>query len=460
MDQEIFILENNGTYVLFAPIKGIIMEISKNEAEKLTELIEKQSLDFETLFLMFPEIDQNNLLNVTHEAPSSEQGFFPTSVVLFPSFDCRLRCIYCYSEAGDFSPKTVVTNKRMSWKIAKASIDFIVGNAEKLSAPEASIEFHGGGEPTENWGIFQKTILYFKKKCVEKNIRPRIYVVTNGIFSIKKAEWIVNQCVDMAQVSFDGVADIQNFQRPLMSGKGSFPIVYRTSKYLFDQNVPLTIHSVITENSVKRIPEIINFFVKEFPGATIHIEPVSECGRGLRTGQKFPSPQLFIDGFLEAEEIARKHGSELFYSAVRSDLTDMGETFCGVSSPGFVVTPEGLITACHEVSKKDHVLANTFIYGFFDEGSNTFCFLEEKIKNLRNLSQKKNPACVKCFAKYYCAGDCPIKNLTNGSEQPTLLQNPRCGINQKITNYYIFKSFLEGGDLYENEENYISQSQN
>ena len=51
-------------------------------------------------------------------------------------------------------------------------------------------------------------------------------------------------------------------------------------------------------------------------------------------------------------------------------------------------------------------------------------------------------------ARVLFAGDCLIKNLTNGNEQSSSVLNSRCGINQKITKYYIFKSFLEGGDLY------------
>jgi len=436
MEKDTFLIESQGRTVLFAPIKGLILEIKKDEKERIRQLVNQPHFSSDDLMGFFPEIDRARLFQKEPKFQDikEENGFCPISVVLFTTLDCNLRCIYCYSDAGR-------QKINMNWQTAKTAIDFVVNNAKLKGCEGARLEFHGGGEPTWNWSIFQTALDYFQQKTQQNVLASKVNLATNGMLSEKKIEWIASR-INSVQISLDGMEEIQNFQRPTVKGGKSFIAVYKTVESFLAKKIQVNLHCVITEKGINKIPEIVQFLLINFSGTTIHLEPVCESGRGLKMGQKFPSPELFIHGFIEAEKIAESLGGEIFYSGAGPKLAEFHQGFCGVFSPNFVVTPNGLVSACHEVAEETHLLAKSFVYGYLNQQDGKFVFDYEKIRNLRSYNIKVNPVCQGCFAQYYCAGDCLVKSLNSDGKRSTPFLNPRCKINQEITKHYVFKKIF------------------
>lgn len=431
MAKEFFLVEGDGRIVLFAPQRGLLMEISEEEKEAVSALINRPQFAFRELLEMFPEIEEDRLVSQCGEergVTANDEEFRPDAAILFPTLGCHLRCVYCYSEGG----KQKVSMNR---DVAKATVEFVVENAKSKDRDGCFLEFHGGGEPTWNWAVFQFTLRYFQEKTRENGLIPEVNLATNGMLSKQQVDWIA-ESMEEVQVSLDGMAEIQNFQRPT-AGKGeSFSVVSRTVAAFLEKGVRVIIHSVITERGMARIPEIVHFFAVNFPGATVKIEPGFPCGRGLVTGQRFPSTELFVNGFIEAEKLAASLGVKVCYSGL-NPLSECRDTFCGVSEPNFVVTPSGLVTACNEVAGPEHPLAGCFIYGYFNRQSGRFVFDQEKIKRLRHYAAERSSVCAECFARFSCAGECLVKNVdSNGVLNPPLM-NPRCTINRELTRHYI-----------------------
>ena len=129
----------------------------------------------------------------------------------------------------------------------------------------------------------------------------------------------------------------------------------------------MTIHSVITERGIGRIPEIVRFFGENFPGAAVQIEPNFPCGRGSVTNERFPSTTLFVKGLIEAFKVAETLGVDITYSGVNPQLDQARNRFCGITVPNFIVTPTGLVTACNEVAEMNSEIL--FSSDKFDEDS-------------------------------------------------------------------------------------------
>ncbi len=454
MPKEVFLIENCGRVALFAPLRGLIMEVRENEKERVLNLMTQPNFSFGDLHSVFLEMEKSRLFEENTEEPNlteSNGEFRPDSVVLFTTSDCNLRCIYCYAAAGE-------RKIHMSQRIAETAIDFVIRNAKLKGRKECSLEFHGGGEPTWNWPVFKSALDYFQRNAEQNGLTPEVSLATNGMLSKTQIDWIASH-MQGVQVSLDGMKEIQNSQRPTAGGKESFSVVSKSIQSLLAKGVKVTIHSVITEMGVSRIPEIVLFFATNFPGTTVHMEPACECGRGLSTGQKFPSPTLFIEGFIEAQKIAERFGMEVFYSGARPQLTEFHKNFCGVSTPNFVVTPTGLVTACHEVAEREHPLADYFIYGYLNHQSGNFVFDCKKIENLRRYVAEIDPACQECFCRYYCAGDCLAKNLSNEGERKAPFLNPRCEINRELTKHYVFGRLFTDTEKEESHEDDRSKHQ-
>lgn len=436
MSKEIFLIENDkGQIALFAPLKGLIVEIKDEEKGKVLELISQADFSCDVLDEIFPEMDRNRLYSTLYKVeeghPKTNKDFRPDSAVIFTTLNCNLRCIYCYSSAGE-------QKLNMSWQTAQATIDFIVDNAKLNGCEESTLDFHGGGEPTFNWTVFKGVMEYFLQKARRNNLVPKINLATNGMLSNAKIEWIASH-INSVQISLDGTQSIQDFQRPTKKGKGSFAVVYNTVKTFLAKGTQVVVHCTVTENSVSRIPEIVYFLVTTFPNITIHLEPAYECGRALQTGEKFPSPELFVRGFIEAEKIAESFGVEVSHSGSTPRLLEFRQSFCSVSLPNFIVTPSGLVSACHEVAEEKHPLADHFIYGYLDTREKTFCFNYNKIVGLRSYAVKIDPICQECFAQYYCVGDCLVKSLQDNGVRLSPLQSQRCKINKELTKHHVFK---------------------
>lgn len=436
--RDVFLVEDERRTALFVPRKGLIIEVNEDEKERVAMLTTQPQFSFGDLTEIFPEIDEDRLLSqgVEEQTTAEKETFCPNSAVLFPTFDCSLRCIYCYANAG-------VQKVNMDHEVARITIDFIVGNAKAKGQEECTLDFHGGGEPTWNWPIFTYALSYFQEQARLSGLTPKVGLATNGMLSRKQVNWIAER-VKALQVSLDGMEDIQDFQRPTSGGGRSFEVVCRTVESFLARRIEVVVHSVVTERGVTRIPEIVRFLANCFPGVkAIHLEPASPCGRGLLTNQRFPSPELFSQGFIEAEQIIEPFGIELFYSGASSRLTEYRRSFCGVTVPNFVVTPTGLVTACHEVAEINHPLAKHFIYGYLDLTSKRFVFDYGKIKTLRSFTQlvEADPACQECFARFCCAGDCLAKTLNHNGKRGAATLNPRCGINQDITRHHVLNQF-------------------
>lgn len=427
-----FFLINTGSHtVLFSPLAGLLLEIESEEREWLERLIAKPSVTLDGLINLFQELDRSRLL-VVHpkEAAAVIDGeFHPDAAMLFPTMGCHLRCTYCYAKGGD-------EKLNMEQDVATATVDLIVNNACGTGSGHCSIEFHGGGEPTWNWPIFEYALTYLAQQARRFGVEHEVSLATNGMLSPQKLDWIASR-IQSVQVSLDGTPDIQNSQRPTPGSKPSFPIVARAVNTFLNRGIGVTIHSVITEQSMGRIPEIVQFLGDQFPGAAVQLEPAFPCGRGLVTGQRFPSIDLFIRGFMNALQIARTKGMTVDYSGANAEFTRIRKTFCGVTGPNFIVTPSGLVTACNEIVNFTNPLAKYFIYGHFDRASGRFIFQPERIQRLRSYDATTNHECDECYARFTCAGECLIKNIdTDGISKPSLL-NPRCTINRLLTKRFI-----------------------
>jgi len=288
--------------------------------------------------------------------------------------------------------------------------------------------------------VFRKSLDYFLKQAKDKGVAPDVGLATNGILSDEQIKWIA-QRMDSVQISLDGTQEIHNFQRPYNEKNGSgnsFETVCHSVKLFLTLGVAVTIHCVITSKGMKSIPEITEFFVHNFPGAAMHFEPVCECGRAMELAHEFSSQTLFTEGFSAAEQIAGSAGSEIFYSGTGFDITELRESFCGVSVPNFTVTPEGFVTACHEVAELSHPLSSQLVYGHLDNQNGQFVFDQDKIRRLQDWGKEPSAKCRNCFAQYHCGGECLSKKLQTTNVARKSLLGERCMINKELLRRRIF----------------------
>ena len=300
------------------------------------------------------------------------------------------------------------------------------------------MSFHGGGEVTNATALMKKCVSYIRKQARSYGITARIDAGLNGVMDEPMVDWVARN-LDGATLSLDGLPEVQNFQRPLSNGRGSYDVVSAALRRMDTRNFKYGIRVTVTHESLEKLVESVEFISTNFGAKSIQIEPVFMAGRALSNELAPVDPQKFVQKYKEALPLARTYGKELKYSGAR--FYTITNTFCKAAGNSFAVTPDGMLTSCYEVANVDDPRGSLFFFGRLDQESGQFVFDKEKIQRLRSLTVENKPYCKSCFCKWHCAGDCPAKQALLGDAwDPST--SPRCHINRELTKEQIKECLL------------------
>jgi uncharacterized radical SAM superfamily Fe-S cluster-containing enzyme len=131
-------------------------------------------------------------------------------VVLLPTWQCELRCVYCAIQKTD--------GKEMTLDVAERSLDLL------FSAPTETVQLaFFGGEPFLRWDLLKHTCAEAQHRATRQGRRLQIQITTNG-WAITEAMVDTLGAYDIEfQLSVDGNAKTQNAQRKArLSGGDSY----------------------------------------------------------------------------------------------------------------------------------------------------------------------------------------------------------------------------------------------
>ena len=426
----VFAVPHDGGYIVYAPLAGRIVHANGDCVAQLRRYLENHDS---------AEVDETIVRRLGglswlegHGEPIPlpvDRQFHPTQVTLFLTNRCNLRCTYCYAEAGEFAALEMMP------EVYRTAIDLVARNARRAGRP-MSVGFHGGGEPTMAWDALTGAVDHARSMADIRGVS--FAIATNGVMSPDKAEFVATT-FPMVTLSFDGPPEDQDEQRPFPNGSGSFDAVMAFVEVLQRHGTSFTIRSTITRRNVERQTELVDFLLDHTKCRQLHFEPVFLAGRHRRTDGKAVPADAFADHFMAAYDRASSRGVQLRYSAAR--LGGPFLSFCGVAQDPFSVTPDGDVTGCFEVCRRSNPLSKSFYFGYFDGERDRFVVDMERLARLRSVIVLNKPLCDGCFARWSCAGDCPVKmgRSTLDFEKPS----PRCHMNRAITKALLVRA-LEG----------------
>lgn len=430
-----------GTYILYSPLKHILMLVNGEMVDLVASLkegtfagVNGDNMDAIQLLIESGAVNGMPDQPPTHKAAG---GWKPTEVTLFLTNACNLRCTYCYASAGEYKGS-------MDMPTALAAVELIVKNALELNKPEFRVSYHGGGEPTLAWDALTASALRAEELAKKHGLTVSLNVASNGVLPSWKVDWLVRHIHEFS-VSYDGPAWVQDRYRPTVTGRGSAETVEATLRHFDSHGVNYGVRLTVTEESVDHLAEIVAYLLKRFSPGTVHLEPLFSHGRARSKGLRAPHAEAFIDNFRQAQKIAESYGLDLYYSGARSEL--LTDTFCGVPEGSFNVTPEGLLTSCFEVCHPEDKLADQFFYGGRDKRTGDFAVSRKQLTVLASHTVRERPECDNCFCKWHCAGDCIAKNLTSDQNPGENLKAARCIINQELTRDQLVRRLRENSRM-------------
>lgn len=444
LSAEIFIIPHQAEqYIVYAPLRRAAFVANRKIVNFLADLKEgifDERVDADgslTEFLRRLEI----LDAQPEQTPVTEfKGIpRPTTVTLFLTTACNLRCTYCYASAGD------TPTKNMPLEVAKTGIDFVANNASRKNISFFEVLYHGGGEPTVNWRTLTESFRYARQKAEELKLGVRAAAASNGVLKDWQIDWIIEN-LKSVNISFDGLPAAHDRHRLTVLGQGSSDRVIHTIRRFDRVDFPYGLRVTVTRDQIKNLPDSIEFICLNFQTRQIQVEPAYQLGRW--TNAPSAETEEFILAYREAQKRAHDYGREITYSAARLGL--LTNHFCGVSQDSFALSPDGNVSSCYEVFSEDNPWADFFFYGKPKKKNGKYRFSLPVLNNLRNLAVENREFCQGCFAKWSCAGDCYNKSLTiNGSKE--FQGSDRCHITRELTKDQILEKIIESGGLFWHE---------
>jgi uncharacterized protein len=394
-DHDIFLIPTeNGTFLLYAPTLKKIIRITKELASQISNVTiedesKKYNQDVYNIFSILSESIKDAIKPFPMDSGNSK--YFHLSFGL--TRNCSLGCLYCHADSGN--------KEDMPLELMEESVNYAFESAQRRMLKRININLAVGGEPTTNWELFTSCIKKIKKSEAEYSIPTYLTTTTNGFYGANKRHYIAKY-FDNILLSLDGPPDIQNFHRPTNNGADSFPFVRDSALFFKDNIKSFGIRSTISNYSVKRMPEIVEFFYNEFgKGFEIVFEPLVPIGRAKNNSLlKDPLQTDFVKYYIKSKIIAKLLGIKILTSADNHKRLVTG--FCGAMfTPAFSVTPKGIVTTCSRDSDGED-------YGYGKFAGSPLKFILDKKRDEQNKSFRGLPKkCHDCFCKWHCAGDCP-----------------------------------------------------
>jgi uncharacterized protein len=432
---DIFTVPFKDGYILYIPALALVAGVDV----RVKELVDSIHCGEPLLSTPFNDswIEALSALGVFSPPVSSDdrsgghKEFRPTDVTLSLTSRCQLRCIYCYARGGEN-----VTD--MDPELIHAAIRLVAKNALELGGKEFVIGFHGEGEATANWSLFQEAVTFAKDLAQRSDLEAKFKLTSNCIWSRAQRVFISKYFRDIS-VSLDGLPEIQNYQRPTANGSPSFQIVFENLRFLEQVGVEYSLRPTVLPQGVEQMLPFLEFVAANLKCNWIHYEPVELSGRAI-SGVEYVEPaahyEKFVNTFHKAVVRGNELGIHIDYSGCRA--LQQRENFCGVTGPDptFFVSSRGYVSSCYEISDPASKKGAFTVYGEYNRLRHEFSFDPDKLNRIRTTSVKDFHHCGECFAKWNCAGDCLARSDVIFDAEGSLVgsqESPRCAANRKTT---------------------------
>lgn len=440
LSAEIFVipLENN-RYLVYAPLRKAAFIGNSQTVNFLADLkdnVYNTEIDTDgTIIEFFRRLELVDAGEEVKPVVAYKGRPKPTSVTLFLSTACNLRCTYCYACAGD------TIRENMPLTVAKRGIDFVIKNGVEKKTDCIEINYHGGGEPTINWSTLTGSLEYAQKKCESLGLKLSASCATNGMLKDKQIDWFIAN-IQGATLSLDGLPEAQDKHRIQPNGKGSSAKVIHTLRRFDESDFNYGIRMTATKELIPYMVDSVEYIFSNFRTDVIQIEPAFQIGR--YAGQKSAETEEFLTAFRESQYRAKKYGKEIIYSGSRIDT--LTNHFCALSQDMFAILSDGTVSSCFEACTKNSPYGEIFFYGKEDQQGKGYCFDMKRLNYLRKQSVQNRKYCHGCFAKWHCAGDCYHKVVVETNKKE-FMGSSRCYINQELTKDQILTRIEEAGGL-------------
>lgn len=396
-DYNIFIKDNDGTYILTNTFTGSMFRIDEDVKNKIKNnnieaFNDKDIEDYKKSGIIIDnEIDEKKYLDYMLQKSKFTTEIL--SITLLLTDLCNLRCIYCYEGAGEYRKDTLEdTTRENIFKFIKNQID-------KTNARVLSLVLFGG-EPLLFFNENFKWLKELKYMCENNKIHFQTMIITNGVLITDDIlDQLININCKYIQITLDGIEEIHNKRRMYKGGKGSYIEVLKGIKLAYSKrdNFNLTIRINIDKENYNQTFELLEILKREgLVECSIDFGIVKGGTEACSSYSNYCFEDEEIgDILLPLWEKLEELGFKINTSPTRKT------TYCGLyNENSFTISPKGDVYKCWElVGDEEHLIGK-----INNEGE--ISSITYKYFDWMAFDPLKIPKCEKCKYLPVCGGGC------------------------------------------------------
>lgn len=347
--------------------------------------------------------------------------YAPQCLTLYLNNTCRLSCAYCYSQP---SP---VLGKQLSLEAIRRGAEMVARNCAGLKFPMTVI-FHGGGEPGLDRKLADQALDEVERLARQHELDLFRYIATNGVLPGERIAWMARR-FDRVGLSCDGPPEIQNRQRPQLSGKPTSPYVERAAHILKDWGRAFDVRVTLTPATCRRQVEIAEYICTQLQPQMVHVEPVYRSERPAEQEPFQPeTAEEFVANFMEARRFSQNLGISWITSGSR--LGWIHGPYCQVYRSVVNLIPGDQMTACFKLSQARD---DRRIIGSFDPSSQELRIDGKAFYSFILYQAEISRSCPGCFNRFHCVRACPdVCPIVDKAEPGRLQEGFRCRVQKAL----------------------------
>jgi radical SAM protein with 4Fe4S-binding SPASM domain len=347
-------------------------------------------------------------------------------IAFFVTTKCNLNCMYCYTLKASRVKKE---HEHIDFCFARRGIDDFFRDY-----PSRQIRFYGVGEPTQEFELVKEIRDYAYSKAGHA---LTVELQTNGVFSDRIAEWIVNH-VDILWISCDGPSEVQNAQRPTVGGGPTSDLVEHNLRFFVHEaerrKMQVGCRVTVIPSMMHRQSEIVTYF-NQLGIRYVNAHPACTPAEGELAKTLTYNPLEFAQGFLVAHNKGKELG--LFYNSLfTANFDEQTRHACRALVPYPHLTSDGYVSCCDFAQfgpEYDPGPLQQLIYGKYIPEEDRIVYDEKKIHAIRSrcAEELEKGICQGCAYVHHCAGGC-VGQVVNETGDLMGMHEVNCAITRYL----------------------------
>ena len=336
--------------------------------------------------------------------------------IFMPTYDCNLRCSYCFQD----HMRTKAEFRHLLKVMSTSVIDRIFQSMPKIEA------LHGTGTDTlRSIGFFGgEPLLAASRSSVEYILRnawnrgsTSIWAVSNATELEAYEDLLGPNKIDSLQITLDGPPQEHDKRRIYPDGSGSFHRIAHNITMALDKGVAVSVRLNIDRNNVARLPELAEVMhtqgwssYSNFSAYTAPIHAANEQTHksstfdswGLDQAQSELEKQFSSLSIIDRPNDNIKQSTRRIFNNIKVLGPNLKESFCSAHSGMYIFDTFGDIYACWERTGDPSIR----IGHVAEDGS--LQLNQHTIELWRSRTVSSNPVCRQCRYALHCGGGCAV----------------------------------------------------